>query len=459
MSLHQFLSILRARRVLAGLILLAVAASALGWALLRPLSYEARAPVLLDVRTDPTGSTPIQGMVSPSYVASQIDIAKSPQVAVRAMKLLADQQPMPRLRQQARENGLPEQWIVEALQGSLEVKPARESNIIHFSGTGASPAEAARVANAFAQAYLDTHLDLRTAPAKRYTEWFDQQVSQARDRLDRAQARLAEYQQKAGIISSTEQGDYERQHLAELSAQLLAATTRPRASAQSGPGELGHSPVVDHVRGEVARLESKVQEAATTLGANHPRMQQLQAELRAMRARLSAESERASRAAAASAQSSASRIRELQEQVAAQKARILSTSRQRGDLSVMQQEVESAQKAYDTVAASAAQSRLQSAATQGSVLFLGEATEPLRPTGSTPLQALVIGLGGGLLLAIAGALLAELANRRVRSVEDLQAATDLPILGIVPVPKARIARMRLSQAPRRLALQDYRSLA
>lgn len=455
MSLHQFLSILRARRVLAALILLVVAGGALGWALLRPLSYEARAPVLLDVRTDPTGSTPIQGMVSPSYVASQIDIAKSPQVAVRAVKLLGDQQPVPRLRQRARENGLPEQWVVEALQRSIDVSPARESNIIHFSSRGSSPAEAARVANAFAQAYLDTHLDLKTAPAKRYTAWFDEQVKQARDRLDRAQGHLSDFQQKAGLLSSTEQGDYERQQLAELSAQLLAATARPRSAS----GESAASPIVDHVRGEVARLESKVQEASTTMGSNHPRMLQMQAELRAMRARLAAESGRAARAATAASQSSASRVRDLQRQVAAQKARVLSTSRQRGDLSVLQQEVGSAQKAYDTVAASAAQARLQGAATQGSVLLLGIATEPLRPVGATPLQALIIGLAGGLVLAIAGALLAELANRRVRSVEDLQMATDLPILGIVPVPRARIPRMRLSQAPRRLALQQYRSLA
>jgi uncharacterized protein involved in exopolysaccharide biosynthesis len=375
------------------------------------------------------------------------------------VELLGDQQPVARLREQARSNGLPERWVVEALQRGLEVKPARESNIIHVSWSGASPAEAARVANAFAQAYLDTHLELKTAPARRYTDWFDEQVSQARDRLDQAQARLSDAQEQAGIISTSEQGDYERQQLAELSAQLLAATSRARGASGAGSGQLAGSPVVDHVRGEVARLESKVQEASTTLGANHPRMQQLQAELGAMRARLAAESDRASRVAAAAAQSDASRIRQLQEQVAAQKRRVLSTSRQRGDLSVLQREVESAQKAYDTVAASAAQSRLQSAATQGSVLFLGAATPPLQPTGVTPVQALAIGLAGGLLLALAGALLVEFANRRVRSVEDLHAATGLPILGIVPVPRARIRRMRLSQAPRRLALQEYRSLA
>ena len=39
---------------------------------------------------------------------------------------------------------------------------------------------------------------------------------------------------------------------------------------------------------------------------------------------------------------------------------------------------------------------------------------------------------GGLLLALAGAILMELLNRRVRSIEDLSVATHLPVLAAVP---------------------------
>jgi chain length determinant protein tyrosine kinase EpsG len=148
---------------------------------------------------------------------------------------------------------------------------------------------------------------------------------------------------------------------------------------------------------------------------------------------------------------SAKRIRELQDQIAAQKARVLATGRQRGDLHVLRQEVESAQKAYDTVAASAAQSRLQGMTTQANVVFLGSATEPMEPSGPTPLQAVAVALGGGLLLGVAGALLAEFANRRVRSVDDLETVTQVPILGVVPAPKYRVAPLGPAKRPRRPA--------
>jgi capsular polysaccharide biosynthesis protein len=126
---------------------------------------------------------------------------------------------------------------------------------------------------------------------------------------------------------------------------------------------------------------------------------------------------------------------------------------------VLQREVESAQKAYETVSASAAQSRLQSMSTQSNVVFLGSAAEPLEPSGPSAQQAMLLALGAGILLAIAGALLLELVNRRVRSVEDLSMVTQLPILGILPAPRQRIAPLRIANSPRRLAFTPQRSLA
>ena len=460
MSLHQFFSIMRARRGLAGLILLATLALALAWVVLRPATYVGRAPVLVDVRTDPVGSTPLQGMVSPGYISTQIDIVKSDRVAERVVQMLPpDQQPMLRLREEAAKRPSPQQWIVNAIQRSLDVKPARESNIINISWSGRSPAEAARVANAFAQAYLDTNLSLKTAPAKRYSEWFDQQVVAARERLEQAQSKLSAFQEKAGIISSNEQGDYETARLAELAAQRMVALGRRRSGGGETSTEVLQSPLVNNMRADVARLESKVQEASATMGPNHPKMQQMEAELRSMRARLASESSRLGSAAAVSSQASANRVRELQEALAAQKARVLATNKQRGELSVLQREVDSAQKAFETVSASAAQSRLQSLSTQSNVVFLGAAVEPLEPSGPTPLQAMLVALGGGLLLGMAGALLAELANRRVRSIEDIEMVTQLPILGVVPAPKSRVAPLRLANTPRRLTLTPQRSLA
>jgi polysaccharide biosynthesis transport protein len=459
MSLHQFFSILRARLGVAGLIMLVTIALAVGWVQLRPTHYTARAPILVDVRTDPVGSTPLQGMVAPGYMSTQIDIIKSDRVAERVVKMLpADQQPMVRLRE-SDDKEPTAQELAYALQGALDVKPARESNIINISWTGRSPAEAASVANAFARAYLETNLELKTTPAKRYADWFDDQVKASRDNLEKAQARLSAFQERAGIVSSDERGDYETQRLTELSSQLLLAQGgRTRGgSGDTSPGVM-ESPLVNNLRAEVARMEAKVQEASATLGSAHPQMQRMQAELSSMRSRLGQESSRVGSASAAHSQAGVNRERELQQAIAAQKARVISTNKARGELNVLQREVENAQKAYETVSASAAQSRLQSQATQSNVVFLGAAPEPLRASGPTALQALLVSAVGGLLLGVAGALLLELLNRRVRSVDDLSLVTQLPILASVPSSPKAMKPLRLAHTPRHLAL-PRRSLA
>ena len=97
--------------------------------------------------------------------------------------------------------------------------------------------------------------------------------------------------------------------------------------------------------------------------------------------------------------------------------------------------------------------------TQNNVIFLGSAMEPLDPSGLTDMQALLVAAVGGLLMGVAGALLLELVNRRVRSVDDLSMVTQLPILASVPAAARALKPLRLTNSQRRLALAPRRSLA
>ncbi len=450
MSLHQLFSILRARRAAAGLVLLVTLALALAWVLVRPAAYKATAPVLVDVRMDPVGGTALQGMVAPNYMATQIDIVKSERVAERMLQLLpADQDPVKRWHEESQTKKAPQAWLAHKIQGYLEVKPARESNIINVAWTGRTPAEAALVANAFAQAYLDVSLEIKTNPAKKYAEWFEDQVKASRDRLEKSQDKLSAFQQESGIVSAEANGDFETARLTELSQQLSALQSRPRAAAGSSESS---NPIVATLRADVARLESKVTEASATMGSAHPTMQKMQAELSALRSRMSSESGRAAGSADAAVRSAKAQQQDIEKAIAAQRAKVLSLTKQRGQLSVLQRDVDNAQKAFETVSTAAAQSRLQSLANQTNMVRIASSMVPTQKTGLSGAQTMMVAFAGGMLLALAGALLLELGNRRVRTVDDLALVTRLPILATVPTSGAALVPLRLSSAPRRLAL-------
>jgi polysaccharide biosynthesis transport protein len=467
MSLHQFFSILRARRLLAALIMLATLALAFTWIVMRPTQYTARAPVLVDVRTDPTGASALQGMIAPSFMATQIDIVRSDRVAQRVVEMLRiEQQPeeMQRWREETQGRGSAKAWFARELQAALDVKPARESNIINISWKGGSAAEAAKVANAFAQAYLDTSLELKTDPARGYAVWFEDQVKTARQNLANAQAKLSAFQERTGIVSP-DGGDYETARLNELSSQLTIVqgqTTEAlskRRAARDTVAEVMESGLVNGLRADIAKLEAKVEDGAAHLGANHPQMQRMRAELGALRSRLASETARITTSVDTSYQVNKTRERELLSALAAQKARVIALNKHRGELTLLQRDVDSAKTAFETVSASASQSRLQSLTNQTNVMRLAPAVEPLQASGPGAKQVLLIAAAAGMLLAVAGALLAELINRRVRTIDDLMMVTQLPILASVPGRAAAVVPLRLTASPRLALAAARRSLA
>jgi succinoglycan biosynthesis transport protein ExoP len=112
------------------------------------------------------------------------------------------------------------------------------------------------------------------------------------------------------------------------------------------------------------------------------------------------------------------------------------------------------------VSTSAAQVRLQSMTHQTQVLRLAPAAEPIEATGPSGRQSMLIAALAGALLAALGAFLAELANRRVRSVQDLAMVTRLPVLASVPArtdPFAGFPALPMNGS-RRLGLATHRSL-
>ncbi len=440
MTLYQFLLILRARYrvalLVAGLTLLA----ALALSLLVPKRYTAQTAVLVDVRTpDPViGANVMQGVVAPSYMATQIDIISGDRVAqrvVKALKLDEDAETRRDWLKATSGRGTLMDWLAKSLQQSLDVRPARESNVINIAFKGRDAESAANIANAFAQAYLDTNLALKTEPARIYAEWFDEQAKSSRARLEEAQTRLSNYQQQAGLVSADERLDYETTRLAEISAQLTTVqgdTTESqskRGVRRDTVSEVMESPLINGLKADIGRLEAKVQEASVNLGPNHPQMQRMQSELASLRSRLNSETNRISASIDTAYSVGKGRERELQGAVAAQKARVMQFNKQRDELNVYRRDVEAAQRAYEEISKNASQTRLQSLTNQTNIVRLNNAVAPLEPSSPRLRLNLLVAAFGGTLLGIGCALLLELANRRVRSAEDLVLGLDLPVLG------------------------------
>jgi len=443
MTLQQFLIILWARRKLVLYTLLGCVVIAILANLLLPEEYTANAAVVVDVKSpDPIAGMVLPGLIAPGYMATQVDIINSDRVTMRVIKMLhLDENP--KIQEQWQEategKGQLATWLAQLLQKRLDVKPSRESNVIAINYSGGSPAFAAAMANAYAQAYIDVNLELRVEPARQSAKWFDEQTKQYRERLDNAQKALSDYQQKSGIVATDERLDYETQKLNELSTQLTVAQAqgtdssskrKSSGSADTMP-EVMQSQLVSQLKADIARLESHLKEMSGNLGENHPQYLRSQAELAELKSKMNAEVSRITSSIGTAGNISKQKEGELVAAVNAQKTRILELKKQRDEISLLAREVDTAQRAFDAVGQRTTQSRLEAQSIQTNVSVLNPASEPIKASKPKVVLNILVSIFLGLLFGVGTALALELTNRRIRSPEDLSEALDLPVLAVL----------------------------
>ncbi|MCL4472150.1 MAG: chain length determinant protein EpsF [Sulfuricella sp.] len=451
MNFIQFLLILNARkRVILGILLVTVAVTTTV-SLLLPKEYTASVDLIVDSKSkDPMTGQLFPSQMFPGYMATQIDVIKSSNVAqkvVDELKLANS----PSVRDQfmvATEGKVSiEKWIGERLLKSLSVEPSRESSVITISFRGSDPQFSALIANAFAKAYIDTSLELRVAPAKQTAAWFDQQIIQLRDNLDKAQQKLTAYQREKGIVESQERLDVETRRMEEIAGQVVAAQSasfdaNSRARDSSSMPEVVNSPGVQNLKAQLAQGEVKLAELALRVGKNHPEYQRVQAEVDGFKAKLDTEIKTASRGIGATATAARQRFAELGGAFTNQKTRILGLKQQREEVSLLAREVENAQRIYDSALQRYGQSRMESLSTQTDIAVLNPATAPLQPSKPRVFFNVLLSLFLGTLLGVGVGFLVELLDRRVRSGQDIAEGLDIPVLSEVSKPGRRLAFLR-----------------
>lgn len=459
MTLQQFLAVLQARKWVVLLIAAVTLAAAIAASALLPARWTATASVVVDSKgPDPITGLLLPAQVIPGYMATQVDIIQSQNVALKVVRALRlDESPVARSEWEADTDGRGsvQVWLAELLLKRLDVRPARESSVIHIGFSGSDPKFAAAVANAFAQGYIDTTLELRVEPARQTAQWFSERAKTLRQDVEGSASRLAEYQRDRGIVSLDERLDTESNRLEQLNQQLslaagqtadamtrqrLARDFSERGSAHDSIPEVLTNQLVQSLKSDLSRQEGKLKEISTRYGANHPLNEEAAAEVQSLRARLKEEIAGVVAGIDNNYRIAQRREVELRAQVAAQKDRVLGLKKQRDELAALMREAENAQKAFDITTQRHNQTNLESLATQTNVAVLNPAVEPVRP--SFPKWALNLSAAFvlGCLLGIGLAVALETLDPRVRSAADVTARLQLPLLATLPPAPSQSVR-------------------
>lgn len=461
MSFSQFLAIMRARKVLVISVALGIFIFGLGLSLILPKKYTGVASVVVDAKPDPLTAivNPVTAM--PAFMATQLDVLLSDRVAlrvIRELKLTENDEIRSQWAEDTGGEGSIEQWLLLAVQKNLDVKPSRDSNVINIGYKAQEPRFAAAMANAFAQSYIATTLELRTEPARQFSSFFQSQTKDAREALEKSQSKLSAYQQQKGIIATDERFDVENARLNELSSQLtqLQAITAESASrqgqARGGSGdrmqEVLNNPLVANLKAELSRGEARLKELSARLGDMHPQVIEAKASNAELQGRLNAEIGRVTGGVSVSNSINQQREAQVRQELQAQRQKLLQLKAVRDEGLVLVREVESAQRAYDTMMARVNQTALESQSTQSYVSMLTTALPPIEPSFPRVILNSVVAAILGIFLGVGIAVLREMADRRIRAADDVVLSLGLPVLGVLPKKNVLTQKKRKSLGSR-----------
>lgn len=472
MTPKQMLQLLWARRGLFSLIFGSVVLSTVAANLLLPKTYVAEVSVVIDSKsTDPVSGMEQTSELMPSNIATQADVIASRNVALKViekLRLAADPDLQESFRDAGGGAGSIRDWIADLLLKNVQVKPSRESHVINIDVAFDNPATAAQIANAFADAYIQTSLELKMEPARRQTAWFQEQLQTLRRSVEMTQGRLSDYQRSHSVVGTNDQIDIENARLAEISNQLLTA----QAAMYEGQARIRQmnlalqqdkltalpdllaNPLLQGMKADLARAESKLAESGQHFGKNHPAYRSSAAEVRALQGKLAVEVQTATNAIEQAAQQSAGQVAELSRALDRQRDHILQLKRQRDDLDVLKREVDNAQRAYDAGQQRATQVRLESQLDESNIAILNPAVAPIRAARPRVLLNALIAIVGGALLAVATVLALERMDGRVRSALTLEEVAEVVVLAEIPRRSRNSRRPALfARAPGALLLK------
>ena len=447
MSFSQLLSILIARKWIAIWVFFVTVLVAAIVSFLLPKTYIATASLVINSKgADPVTGFMLPATLMPGYMATQVDIIQSRNVALKVVSILGiANNPTAKLQFENATNGEGDinYWYADQFLQGLQVNPSRASSVIEVGYQGADPKFAAALANAFAEAYVLTNLQMKTEPAKQAAIWFDQQIKGLRQNVEQSQTKLSAYQNDHDIAFSDERLDLESTRLNDLSSQLVMAQSQTfdstsrqsqlrKSSASESPDILA-SGLIQGLKSQLSQAEAKLNEVSQRLGINHPQYQSAVADVDNLRKLIVDETAKTSSSIGQVARVSQQKEAEIKASLAAQKERVLQLKSQHDEMAVLVREVESAQRIYDNALLRFGQTNMESQSSQTDVSILNPAIAPLSHSSPKIMLNIILSVLLGGFLAIGFSVAAEMLDRRVRSAEDLTKLLGLPVLGELSV--------------------------
>jgi capsular exopolysaccharide synthesis family protein len=332
--------------------------------------------------------------------------------------------------------------LAAQLSGGLEVAPVPDSRLVALSYTADNPQEAARIANGFADAYVQSSIDRRYESTAKTRDFLSEQLKTTREKLNQSEQALVGYARANNIImpggeseDGTAAGSLTSTSLTTLNTALAEAQQR-RIAAEQRYRQAGalteNQSATASLRAEKATLEAEYREKSTYLGDEYPDMVRLREKIRALNDAIGRESRTASGGLAAEFRAAQAEESALRARVQQLSGSVLAEQDLSSEYRVLQREVDTQQSLYQALLEQYNQIGVGEGVGAPVGVIVDRAQVPGGPYTPNVPRNLILGLLLGLALGVGAAMLYEFLTDLIKTADDVREKLRQPPLGTIP---------------------------
>lgn len=340
-----------------------------------------------------------------------------------------------------------------ALQGNLSVSPVRGSRLVAIGYDNPNPVVAARIANGFAENFIQSNLDRKFDSSRYAREFLEERIAQTKERLESAERQLVAYAANQQIINVGEPSEGAssgggtesltsnnlvalNSSLARTRAERVAAEERWRSASTSDLmtlPEVLQNPTVQRLTEQRAVLDAEYQQKLSLFQPDYPEMVRLKARID--------EADNQIRTIAGNIRSSlrsqyeiaVNQERSLQAQVTGLTGDVLDLRDRSIQYNILQRELDTTRTLYEALLQRYKEVGVTGGVTANNISIVDLATPPGQPSKPNMLINMVLAALLGLGLGALAALVLEALDETLATPDDVEKKLGVPVLGVIPL--------------------------
>ena len=337
----------------------------------------------------------------------------------------------------------------EVLLKNASIDPTRLSRLVGINFTSPDPAFSQRVANAWAENFIQTNLERKVQATSYGRNLLQRELAQAKERLDESQRQLVTYAEQQRIINLPAQGTGENQPtersivadelatlngaLSQATADRIAAEARFREVGQGGQSsEALRNQALNLLRQRRAELAAEYGRLMVQFEPDYPPAIATQSQIDQIDRSIAREENRVVGSLQAEYRQSAQRENALRKRVEGLKSSYLDLRRRSIQYNIYQQEVDTNRALYDGLLQRFKEIGVAGGVGINNISIVDPADVPQKPSSPRLLLNLAIALLAGAALGAGLAFALEQIDEAIADPAEVERRLGLPLLGTVP---------------------------